>query len=142
MIGTQRYHENTSWEQYVAVVLSSLVNKVLQDDQVFAILGEEGREPRRHSPLPGNPLQETVSLKSKLGLSKGVSSTSFPGPRLGVFGDTTVADLGEGPAQTEARRAKIIFFLRPGIPYLRVWMTAPYMNMWIHHCNMGFCKRG
>ena len=82
VIGTQRYHGNTSWEQYVAVVLSSLVNKVLQDDQVFAILGGEGREPRRHSPLPGNPMQETVSLKSKLGLSKGVSSTSFPGPRL------------------------------------------------------------
>ena len=42
MIGTQRYHGNSSWEQYVAVVLSSLVNKVLQDDQVFAILGGEG----------------------------------------------------------------------------------------------------
>ena len=68
VIGTQRYHGNTSWEQYVAVVLSSLVNKVLQDDQVFAILGGEGGEPRRHSPLPGNPLQETVSLKSNLGL--------------------------------------------------------------------------
>ena len=68
VIGTQRYHGNTSWKQYVAVVLSSLVNKVLQDDQVFAILGGEGGEPRRHSPLPGNPLQETVSLKSKLGL--------------------------------------------------------------------------
>ena len=71
MIGTQRYHGNTSWEQYVAVVLSSLVNKVLQDDQVFAILVGEGGEPRRHSPLPGNPLQETVSLERKLGLLNG-----------------------------------------------------------------------
>ena len=68
MIGTQRYHGNTSWEQYVAVVLGSLVNKMLQDDQVFAILGGEGEEPRRQSPLPGTPLQETVSLKSNLGL--------------------------------------------------------------------------
>ncbi|KAM7445145.1 hypothetical protein ABFA07_006287 [Porites harrisoni] len=64
VIATQRYHGNTTWKQYVAAVLSSLVNKVLQDDQVFAILGGEGGEPRRHSPLPGNPLQETVSLKT------------------------------------------------------------------------------
>ena len=77
MIGTQRYHGNTSWEQYVAVVLSSLVNKVLQDDQVFAILGGEGGEPRRHSPLPGNPLQETVSLKSKLGSLNGCQLNLF-----------------------------------------------------------------
>ena len=77
VIGTQRYHGNTSWEQYVAVVLSSLVNKVLQDDQVFAILGGEGGEPRRHSPLPGNPLQETVSLKSKLGSLNGCQLNLF-----------------------------------------------------------------
>ena len=89
VIGTQRYHGNTSWEQYVAVVLSSLVNKVLQDDQVFAILGGEGGEPRLHSPLPGNPLQETVSLKSKLGLLKGCQLNLFPmaSSKKGVFGD-------------------------------------------------------
>ena len=73
VIGTQHYHGNTSWEQYVAVVLNSLVNKVLQDDQVFAILEGEGGEPRRHSPLPGNPLQETVSLERKLGLLNGLT---------------------------------------------------------------------
>ena len=54
------------------------MNKVLQDDQVFAILEGEGREPRRHSPLPGNPLQETVSLKSKLGLLNGCHLNLFP----------------------------------------------------------------
>ena len=53
------------------------MNKVLQDDQVFAILGGEGGEPRRHSPLPGNPLQETVSLKSKLGSLNGCQ-LNFP----------------------------------------------------------------
>ena len=90
------------------------MNKVLQDDQVFAILGGEGEEPRRHSPLPGNPLQETVSLKSKLGLSiaSGCQLNLFPrtSSKKGVPGDNTVADLGEGPAQTEDRRAKNIFF--------------------------------
>ena len=124
MIGTQRYHGNTSWEQYVAVVLSSLVNKVLQDDQVFAVLVGEGGEPRRHSPLPGNPLQEIVSLKSKLGLSiaSGCQLNLFPrtSSKKGVPGDNTVADLGEGSAQTEVRRAKNIF-LETGHPsYLRV----------------------
>jgi len=63
VIGTQRYHSDASWEQYVAVVLSSFVNKVLQNDQVFAILGGEGRVPRENTPSPCNPLQETVSLK-------------------------------------------------------------------------------
>ena len=89
MIGTHRYHGNTSREQYVAVVLSSLVNKVLQDDQVFAILGGEGGEPRRHSPLSENPLQETVSLKSKLGLLNGCQLNLFPraSSKKGVFGD-------------------------------------------------------
>ena len=122
MIGTQRYHGNTSWEQYVAVVLSSLVNKVLQDDQVFAILGGEGGEPRRHSPLPGNPLQETVSLKSKLGLSvaSGCQLNLFPrtSSNRGVFiGDNTVADLGEGSAPPPREGPKI-FFWRPGIPLI------------------------
>ena len=88
MIGTQRYHGYTSWEQYVAVVLSSLVNKVLQDDQMFAILGGGGGKPRLHSPLPGNPLQETVSLKSKLGLLNGCQLNLFPmtSSKKGVFG--------------------------------------------------------
>ena len=101
MIGTQRYHGNTSWEQYVAVVLSSLVNKVLQDDQVFAILGGDGGEPRRNSPLPGSPLQETVSLKSKLGLyiASGCQLNLFPrtSSKREVSGDNTLADLGEAP---------------------------------------------
>ena len=65
VIGTQRYHGNASWEQYVAAVMGSLVNKVLQDDQVFAILGGEGGGPRRHSPFLCNPLQETASLKGE-----------------------------------------------------------------------------
>ena len=71
------------------MVLSSLVNKVLQDDHVFAILEGEGREPRRHSPLPGNPLQETVSLKSKLGLLNGCQLNLFPraSSKKAVFGD-------------------------------------------------------
>ena len=91
MIGTQRYHGNTSWKQYVAVVLSSPVNKMIQDDQVFAILGGEGGEPRRHSPLSENPLQETVSLKSKLGLLNGCQLNLFPmaSSKKGVFGDNT-----------------------------------------------------
>ena len=63
---TQRYHGDASWGQYVAAVMSSLVDKVLQDDQVFAILGGEGKEPRRHSPLAGRSLQETVSLKGRI----------------------------------------------------------------------------
>ena len=89
MNGTQLYHGNTSWEQYVAVVFSSLVNEVLQDDQVFAILGGEGGEPRQHSPIPGNPLQETVSLKSKLGLLNGCQLNLFPraSSKKGVFED-------------------------------------------------------
>ena len=58
------------------------MNKVLQDDQVFAILGGGGEEPRRHSPLPGNPLQETVFLKSKLGLLNGCQLNLFPWVRL------------------------------------------------------------
>ena len=33
-----------------------------------------------------------------------------------------------GPDQNEARRAKKKFFLRPGPPYLRVWMTAPPLS--------------
>ena len=73
----------------MAVVLSSLVNKVLQDDQVFAIFVGEGKEPRRHSPLPGNSLQETVSLNSKLGLLNGCQLNLFPraSSKKGVFGD-------------------------------------------------------
>ena len=65
------------------------MNKVLQDDQVFAILGGEGGEPRRHSPLPGNPPQETVSLQSKLGLLNGYQFNLFPraSSKKGVFGD-------------------------------------------------------
>ena len=58
------------------------MNKVLQDDQVFAILGGERGEPRRHSPLPGNPLQETVCLKSKLGLLNWCQVNLFPRVRL------------------------------------------------------------
>lgn len=46
--------------------MSSLVNQVLQDDQVFAILGGEGRGPRRHSPLVGAPLQETLDDSMKI----------------------------------------------------------------------------
>ena len=84
MIGTQRYHGNTSWEQYVAVVLSSLVNKMLQDDQVFAILGGEGGEPRRHSPSLETLCKKQFLLKVTWDykLQVGANSTSFPGPRL------------------------------------------------------------
>lgn len=47
-------------------MLSSLVNQVLQDDQVFAILGGEARRPRRHSPLLDNPMQETMDCSMKI----------------------------------------------------------------------------
>ncbi|XP_078350746.1 uncharacterized protein LOC144635519 [Oculina patagonica] len=66
VVGTPRYHGDTSWEPYVAAVMSSLVNQVLQDDQVFAILGGEGSGPRRHSPLVGAPLQETLDGSVKI----------------------------------------------------------------------------
>lgn len=72
VIGTQRYHGDVSWEQYVAVVLSSFVNKVLENDQVFAILGGEGRVPRENTPSPCHPLQETVSLKGRMGKACGM----------------------------------------------------------------------
>ncbi|KAJ7378089.1 hypothetical protein OS493_024752 [Desmophyllum pertusum] len=64
--GTPRYHSDPSWEPYVAAVMSSLVNHVLQDDQVFATLGGEGVGPRRHSPLLGAPLQETMECSMKI----------------------------------------------------------------------------
>ena len=66
---TQRCHGDTSWAQYVAAVMSSFVKKVLQDDQVFAILGGEALAPREHSPLLCSPLQETVSLKGEIAQS-------------------------------------------------------------------------
>lgn len=62
VIATRRYHNSSSWEQYVAAVLGSFVTKVLQDDQVFAVLGGEGPEPREHSSLSCFPEQESVSL--------------------------------------------------------------------------------
>jgi len=66
ILGTPRYHGNSSWEPYVASVLSSLVNQVLQDDQVFATLGGEVRGPMRHSPLLDNPMQETMDCSIKM----------------------------------------------------------------------------
>ena len=66
VLGTPRFHGNSSWEPYVAAVLSSLVNQVLQDGQVFAILGGEGKGPRCHSPLLDNPLQETMDSSTKM----------------------------------------------------------------------------
>ena len=66
ILGTPRYHGNSSWEPYVASVLSSLVNQVLQDDQVFATLGGEVRGPICHSPLLDNPLQETMDCSMKM----------------------------------------------------------------------------
>ena len=45
--------------------------------------------PDRHNPFPGNPLQETVSLKSKLGLLNGCQLNLFPraSSKKGFFGD-------------------------------------------------------
>lgn len=64
--GTPRCHGDRSWEPYVAAVLSSFVNRVLEDDQVFAVLGGEGRGPRRHSPLLSDPWQETIDTSRKI----------------------------------------------------------------------------
>ena len=66
VIATRRYHNSSSWEQYVAAVLGSFVTKVLQDDQVFAVLGGEGPEPREHSSLSCFPEQESVSLTGRV----------------------------------------------------------------------------
>lgn len=66
VVTTQRFPSNASWEQYVATTMSSFVNKVLQDDQVFTSLGGGALEPRQHSPPLGNPLQETFSVKDKI----------------------------------------------------------------------------
>lgn len=66
VVTTQRFPSNASWEQYVATTMSSFVNKVLQDDQVFTLLGGGALEPRQHSPPLGNPLQETFSVKDKI----------------------------------------------------------------------------
>ena len=65
-MGTPRYHSDPSWEPYVAEVISSLVIQVLRDDQVFAVLGGEGRGPRRHGPLLCDPLQETMDCSMKI----------------------------------------------------------------------------
>ena len=46
--------------------MSSLVNQVLQDDQVFAFLGGEGRGPKRQSPLLGPAVQETMDCSVKI----------------------------------------------------------------------------
>lgn len=46
--------------------MSSLVNQVLQDDQVFAFLGGESRGPKRQSPLLGPGLQETMDCSTKI----------------------------------------------------------------------------
>lgn len=64
--GTPRCHGNQSWEPYVAAVISSFVNRVLEDDQVFAVLGGEGRCPRQHSPLLSDPSQETMDCSTKI----------------------------------------------------------------------------
>ena len=69
VVDTQRCHSDTSWAQYVAAVMGSFVKKVLQNDQVFAILGGEALAPREHSPLLCSPLQETVSLKGEIAQS-------------------------------------------------------------------------
>jgi len=64
--------------------------------------------------------------------------------------DGTSGDPGKGPGEpdlplfldpTEARRAEKTLG-RPAPPYLRIWMTAPapYLKVWIRHCERHECK--
>ena len=50
---------------------------MLEDDQVFAVLGGEGRGPRRHSPLLSDPWQETIDTSRKINFYDGMILAQF-----------------------------------------------------------------
>lgn len=50
---------------------------MLEDDQVFAVLGGECRGPRRHSPLLSDPWQETIDTSRRINFYDGMILAQF-----------------------------------------------------------------